>query len=109
AGAVFIDHTLELADFMVGVELGCRTHDGLSLIRANEIVAAAPEETRLAREPLRWRVSKTVMGKREWFSVVPDGLFGIGFADGTASYFLLEIDRGTIPLRRSDVEGSTAW
>lgn len=109
AGGVFIEHTLELADFMVGLELGSRDQGMFSLISANEIIAASPEETRLAREPLRWRISKTVMGKREHFSVVPDGLFGLAFEDGTASYFLLEIDRGTIPLRRSDVEGSTAW
>ena len=39
-------------------------------------------------------------GKRERWSVVPDGLFGLSFADGTAAYFLLELDRGTIPISR---------
>lgn len=33
-------------------------------------------------------------------SVIPDGLFGLAFADGTASYFMLEIDRGTMPVVR---------
>jgi len=26
--------------------------------------------------------------------VVPDGVFGLSFADGTSAYFLLELDRG---------------
>jgi hypothetical protein len=69
----------------------------------------APEKTRAAREPLRWKVDKTVMGKRETFSVVPDGLFGLNFDDNTAAYFVLEVDRGNIPLTRTDVQGTPAW
>lgn len=37
------------------------------------------------------------------------GLFGLSFADNTASYFFLEIDRGTIPLRRTEPYGTAAW
>jgi hypothetical protein len=33
--------------------------------------------------------------------VVPDGLFGLTFPDESAAYFLLELDRGTIPISRS--------
>ena len=49
------------------------------------------------------------MGRRETFSVVPDGLFGLEFPDDTAAYFVLEVDRGTIPLIRTDVVGTPAW
>src|ERR1700686_3202279 len=83
AGAVFIEHTLELADFMTGLELACRARGDVELMREREILAMAPEKTRKAREPLRWRVDKTVMGKRETFSVVPDGMFGLVFPDAT--------------------------
>ena len=38
-----------------------------------------------------------------------DGLFALKFADDTAAYFLLEIDRGTIPIKRTDADGSAAW
>jgi hypothetical protein len=55
--------------------------------------------TRNAREPLRW-LAKPTNGRNELWSVLPDGLFALSFADGTASYFLLEIDRGTIPIAR---------
>ena len=32
--------------------------------------------------------------------MIPDELLGLAFADGTASYFMLEIDRGTMPVVR---------
>jgi Replication-relaxation len=109
AGAVFIEHTLEIADFMVRLELACRQRDDIELIRAGDIIAAAPEATRRAREPLRWQVEQIERGRKVELSVVPDGLFALRFVDDTASYFLLEVDRGTIPLRRTDREGSAAW
>ena len=31
------------------------------------------------------------------------------FPDETAAYFVLEVDRGTIPLLRTDVPGTPAW
>ena len=109
AGAKFIEHTLEVADFMTGLELGCRARGDVELMREHEVLALAPEETRTAREPLRWKVNKAMMGRRETFSVVPDGLFGLLFPDETAAYFVLEVDRGTIPLVRTDVAGTPAW
>lgn len=109
AGAIFIEHTLEVADFMIGLELACRVRGDVELMREHEVLALAPEETRTAREPLRWKVDKVMMGRKESFSVVPDGLFGLVFPDDTAAHFVLEVDRGTIPLLRTDVPGTPAW
>jgi hypothetical protein len=56
-----------------------------------------------APEPLRW----TVTGAKEKFgvaSVVADGLFGLRRADGSASYFLLELDRGHMPNVRRNLD-----
>jgi hypothetical protein len=101
AGAIFIAHTLEIAHFMVSLELACRAREGIALLRDEDILAAAPEATRTAREPLRWQIENFERGKREVWSVVPDGLFGLKYADGATAYFLLELDRGTIPIRRT--------
>jgi len=109
AGSKFIEHTLQIADFMVGLELACRAHKGVDLLREHEIIEAAPEKTRRAREPLRWRVERIERARREITTVVPDGLFGLTFPDDTAAYFLLEVDRGTIPIDRTDTEGTAAW
>jgi hypothetical protein len=98
-GVNFLNHTLGIAEFMVALQLGCRK-TGAEIISESEILAEAPSATQRAREPLRWVVNQTVGGKRESLSVVPDGLFGLRFADGTGSFFLLEIDKGTIPIVR---------
>ena len=109
AGAIFIEHTLEVADFMVRLELACRRRADVDLVRAGDVIATAPDATQKAREPLRWQVGRIERGRKVALSVVPDGLFALRFVDDTASYFLLEVDRGTIPLRRTDREGSAAW
>src|SRR5207244_3949186 len=100
---------LELSGFMAALEIGCRDRTDVGLLTEQEIIAQAPEPTRRAREPLRWQVERIERGRKEIISVVPDGLFGLSFPDETASYFLLEIDRGTIPLRRTDTVGTAAW
>jgi hypothetical protein len=101
AGAIFLAHTLDIADFMVSLEMVCRADEKITLVREEEIIATAPDETRSAQEPLRWEAVSVEHGKRERWTVVPDGLFGLTFADATAAYFLLELDRGTIPISRS--------
>jgi hypothetical protein len=100
SGAIFLAHTLGIADFMVGLELACRANGKVTLIGEEDIIAAAPAETQAAREPLRWEAVSVEHGKRERWSVIPDGVFGLSFPDGTASYFLMEYDRGTIPIYR---------
>ena len=103
AGAIFLEHTLAVAEFMTAIELSCRAHSGVELLREPDIIASAPEATRRAREPLRW-VVRPPQGRNELWSVIPDGLFALSFADGTAAYFLLEIDRGTIPITRNSLD-----
>ena len=103
AGAIFIEHTLAVADFMTALELSCRARPGIELILDHAIIADAPEQTRNAREPLRW-VIRPEQGRNDVWSVVPDGLFALSFADGTSAYFLLEIDRGTIPIVRNSLD-----
>src|SRR5207302_264014 len=57
--------------------------------------------TQGAREPLRWVYEEAASGRRQTWSVIPDGIFGLRFADDTGTFVLLEIDRGTIPIARS--------
>jgi Replication-relaxation len=109
AGAVFIEHTLAVADFLSGLEVACRGQADIEVIGEEKVLALAPAATRAAREPLRFAVDKAVMGRRQHYSVVPDGLFGLRFADDSASYFMLEVDRGTIPISRTGSKGRGAW
>jgi Replication-relaxation len=49
AGAKFIEHTLAIADFMVKLELACRERTDVELIREPDVIAEAPDSTRIAR------------------------------------------------------------
>lgn len=100
SGAVFIEHTLQVAEFMTRIELACASDAAIELMREDEIIALAPEKTRTSREPLRWEVKGLDEGAGV-ASVVPDGLFGLLFPNDSAAYFILEIDRGTIPIVRN--------
>jgi hypothetical protein len=103
AGAKFIEHTLAIADFMVGLEIACRERDDIKLLSERDIMANAPERTQKSREPLRL-VVPGLSNKLGVSSVIADGLFGLVFPDGTASYFLLELDRGSMPVVRSNFD-----
>ena len=100
AGAKFIAHTVAIADFLVCLEAACRSAGNVRLIHERDILASAPKGRQNAREPLRISVPG-IDRKIGISSVVSDGLFGLEFADGTASYFLLEIDRGSMPVTRT--------
>ena len=88
---------------MVRLELGCRGRADVELIREHDVIAEAPDSTRIAREPLRL-VVPGLDNKIGVSSVVADGLFGLVFPDGTASYFLLEVDRGSMPVVRTQFD-----
>src|ERR1700680_584711 len=45
AGAIFIEHTFEIAGFMTAVELACRARADMGLLREDDIIEQAPEET----------------------------------------------------------------
>ena len=106
AGAQFIEHTLAIADFMVSLEIACRERNDLKLLYERDILAVAPERTQKMREPLRLAVPG-LSNKMGISSVIPDGLFGLLFPDQTAVYFLLEIDRGSMPVVRSNFDRSS--
>jgi hypothetical protein len=103
---------LAIAEFLSSLEVACAARGDIEVFREQDILAVSPVSpvaTRAAREPLRFAVDKTVMARRQHYSVVPDGLFGLRFPDDTGAYFMLEVDRGTIPITRSDVKGTSVW
>ena len=63
---------------------------------------AFPEQTRAARNPLSLRVKLSHQGAVHEIGLVPDLVFGLQFADGSRHSFMVEIDRGTMPIARSD-------
>jgi hypothetical protein len=102
AGVAFIDHAVARSRFMAALDVAHRRRDDLTLLEAPEIVARAPEKTQRARYPLKWTaLVPDGRGGEVAASVISDDAFALVFDDGTASYFLVEIDRGQMPVRRS--------
>src|SRR5262249_7893561 len=65
-------------------------------------IAAFPEQTRAMRNPLALRVSVVHNEKTLEIGLIPDLVFGLMFPDGSRRCFMVEIDRGTMPVSRSD-------
>lgn len=102
AGRPFIEHQLEIVDFHLAVERCTRGRSDLRLIHAEEIVASAPERTRRMRSPFALRATVLQNDRPYDVGVVPDFVFGLLFSDGSRRCFMVEIDRGTMPISRAD-------
>lgn len=92
-----LEHTLLEADIMVAIELACRDRDTVRLLEMDDILISAPETTRQATEPFKWKVAAKHDG-RDWLvPVEPDKVFALEFSDRrTCAHFFLEADRGTM-------------
>ena len=102
AGRPFIEHQLEIVDFSVALQLATGARPDVQFIHPNDIIAAFPQHTRAERNPLSLRVKLSHQGAVHEIGLVPDLVFGLQFADGSRHSFMVEIDRGTMPIARSD-------
>jgi hypothetical protein len=100
AGRPFIEHQLAVMDFYVGLERAVRDRADVRLIRPDEIAVALPERT---RNPFSLKVKVPKRGIMRERTLVPDLVFGLALADRSVRYFMVEIDRGTMPVVRGNV------
>lgn len=106
AGWRFIDHRVEISDFIVKLELAARARGDISILQRGDIVEVSPKTTRDRRVRLNARV-RTDHGVR-LLSVDPDELFGLRFsATDEESYFMFERDRGEMPVERHSRKDQT--
>ena len=103
AGRPYIEHQLEVMDFYVALQVATRSRKDLRLIHPDEIVAALPDQTFSERNPFALRVKISHRGTVHDIGLVPDLVFGLMFPDGSRRCFIVEIDRGTMPVARTDI------
>jgi hypothetical protein len=103
AGRPFIEHQLEIVDFYVAVQRALIRRSDVRLIHPDEIVASFPDQSFAERNPFAMRVRLSHQGIAHEVAVIPDLVFGVRFADGSRRCFVVEIDRGTMPIARSDI------
>jgi hypothetical protein len=103
AGRPFIEHQLEIVDFYVALQQAVSRRQEVRLIHPDEIIASFPDQTFSSRNPFALRVRLSHQGTMHEISVVPDLVFGLSFPDGSRRCFVVEIDRGTMPIARTDI------
>ena len=99
AGWRFIEHTVSIAEFWVALELAARgPRRRAASLERSEILEDAPKSKR--DRLVQLEASIRIGGSLRKNAVVPDALFGLRLHDEKESYFMLEIDRGEMPVER---------
>ena len=106
AGWRFIEHRVDITDFMVRLELACRERNDFHLIERKDIVENAPKTHRDRRVRLMAKVR--IDGAVTELSADPDELFGLRFVEAPDErYFMFELDRGEMPVVRHKSKDQT--
>ncbi len=103
AGRPFIEHQLEIVDFYVALQRAAAARGDIRLIHPDQMVATFPDQSFSAGNPFALRVKLSHQGTLHDIGLVPDLVFGLMLADGSRHCFMVEIDRGTMPVIRSDI------
>lgn len=98
AGWRFIEHTVAVSGFLASLELASRGRNDVRLLERSEILEDAPKSRR--DRLVKLEASIRIGGSLRKNAVVPDALFGLRFNDESESYFMVEIDRGEMPIER---------
>jgi len=99
----FIEHQLEIMDFYVGLQVAATSREDVRIIHADEIVTAFPDQSFSAANPFALQTRINHHGTMLNVGIVPDLVFGLRFPDGSRRCFMVEIDRGTMPISRSNM------
>jgi hypothetical protein len=106
AGWRFIEHRVDISEFMVRLELACRERTGTELVQRAAIVGSAPRPERGRRVRLTAKVR--IDGAHQLLSVDPDELFGLRPTESErVRYFMFERDRGEMPVHRRKSKDQT--
>lgn len=99
-----IEHTLGIANFMVGIETMCQQAAHLELIDQQAILKRSPKVIQKSKYPFRWRTKIRHGGKQHEIAIVPDYVFGLrNVTRDQERFYFVEVDRGTMPVTRRDI------
>ncbi len=106
AGWRFIEHRVEISDFIVRLELAARGRGDIGILHRSDIQEDAPKTRRDRRVRLSAKVR--LDGPLRALSVDPDEVFGLRFLETEEeSYFMFERDRGEMPVERHSRKDQT--
>lgn len=102
AGRPFIEHQLEIMDFYVALQCSAQQRTDVQLIHPSDLIEGFPDQRVHARNAFTLRARLSHAGMVQEIGVVPDLSFGLVFPDKSRRCFMVEIDRGTMPVVRTD-------
>src|SRR6266851_1443691 len=103
AGRPFIEHQIEIVNFQVALQSAVAQRSDVLLIPGGDMnrdASGRPMPT--GRAPFALHAKLSHRGRVHEISVVPDLVFGLQLRKAEARNFMVEIDRGTMPISRSD-------
>jgi hypothetical protein len=101
---VFLDHTLAIADVSTAVDAALRTHPEYARLTETELCAGMSTARQASSH--RWSLPATY--KTTQLSAVCDLPLGIRTSNGRKQWnFLIEVDRGHMPIERHDLTSSS--
>lgn len=97
----FIHHTLQTSAFMINVSAACRVRGDLIMGDEDVILKGATEFHKQSDTSLRgWKLPYIHDSRTDYARLIPDRMFYIEREkDHRRKYFLLEVDRGTMPVK----------
>jgi hypothetical protein len=103
-GREFIHHTLAVADIRVALTLACLARPAHELKGPTQLLETIADQARAARSPWTMRVRVQHSGTMHEIGLLPDYLFALILPDGRRRPFVVECDRGTMPVERATLE-----
>ncbi len=96
-----LGHDLRVADIVVAVESSTRAR-GIDFRHHHDWEAFEATTGETALHPMKWPVRLKARSRSRTTWVIPDAAFSIRDRTDRESFLLLEVDRGTMPVERSD-------
>jgi len=113
-GRPFLEHELLVADLAVALHVAIRdrardrARPGIDLIDGARFLSTLPPATRSRARPFRLTTALIHRAARHSLAVEPDHVFTlVQAARKHRAHYLIEIDRGTMPIERSDLGASS--
>lgn len=105
AGRPFIEHQIEIVNFQLALQRAVSERRDLRLLFADAMNAASSgRSVSENRAAFTLEAKLSLRGRKHETSVVPDLVFGLELPRKERRNFVVEIDRGTMPVKRSDPE-----
>ncbi len=107
-GRIYLQHALLVSDVMVALELACRKNSRIRFIDQPD--SLLPNELKGKTQPFRWKAN---LSTNVTLGVIPDRVFALEYrnqvGDTDRSYFFLEADRGTMPVKRTNLSQTSMY